>query len=59
MRSIQAIVIILLFLLQAFAGIQLVNTKTIKEEPTAELILEGADTPVCPQGTRNGGGCCG
>ena len=46
-------------MIQAFAGIQFIHTKPIKEETIVEVVPGGDDAPERDQGTRNGGGCCG
>jgi len=52
-RSI-AIMIITLFLAQAFAGMQFVNRRTVEEDTTVEVIPAGANAIKGEQGTENG-----
>ena len=59
MKRMIAIMIIALFMIQAFAGIQFIHTKPIKEETIVEVVPGGDDAPERDLGTRNGGGCCG
>ena len=56
MKRSMAIMIISLFLVQAFAGLQFVNKRAVEEESTVEVVPAGADAIESEQGARNGGG---